>query len=248
MTPEETAEAAKDHVSRVGGGFMLSRATREAGAALGLGEGGWTFYVAGRAGVLGRVDPDVVTAALVFFPPSWVREHWEAVLGAVEPREAARAYARCCGAWGRKRLSQMEGIERLAELAERVVAAGDPPGLPLFAGWRALELPPDPPARAVQLCNVLREHRGNAHALAVLAHGLRPLEALVAGPNGPGNAEFFGWPGPYPEAAPFADRWRRAEDATTAQVAPAYAALDDAERQEFTGLLARASATAFRPR
>lgn len=245
MTPEETAEAAKGAVSALGGGFMWARATQAVGAELGVADP-WAFYVAGRAGVLGAVDADVVTAALVFFPRDVVRERWETALVALQPSRAALAYAESARTWGRKRLSSLDGVERLAELAERVAAAVDPAGLPLFAGWRALPLPDDGPGRAVQLLNVLREQRGNAHGLAVLAGGLRPLEALVAGPHGVDNARLFSWPGPFPDPAPFAERWQRAEAATTVQVAPAFQVLDDAERSEFVGLLEAASAMAFR--
>jgi len=245
MTPEGTAEAAKGAVSALGGGFMWARATQAAGAEFGVADP-WAFYVAGRCGVLGAVDADVVTAALVFFPRDVVRERWEAALDALEPAKAALAYAESARTWGRKRLSSLDGVERLAALAERIVAAVDPAGLPLFAGWRALPLSDDAPGRAVQLLNVLREHRGNAHGLAVLANGLRPLEALAAGPQGADNARLFSWPGPYPDPAPFAQRWQRAEAATTVQVAPAFLALDDVERAEFVGLLEAASAMAFR--
>jgi len=245
MTPEETAETVKGAVSALGGGFMWARATQAVGAELGVADP-WAFYTAGRCGVLGAVDADVVTAALVFFPRDLVRERWEAALAALPPSRAALAYAEAARTWGRKRLSSLDGVARMSELAERVVAAVDPAGLPLFAGWRALPLPDDAPGRAVQLLNVLREHRGNAHALAVLASGLRPLEAVLAGPNGADNARLFSWPDPYPDPAPFAQRWQHAEAATTVQVAPAFRALDDAERAEFAGLLEAASAMAFR--
>lgn len=235
MEATEAAEAVKGAVDSVGGAFMTSRATRARGAALELPD--WRIYVAGRAGVLGDVDADVVTAALVFFPPPWVREHWEAARAVLPPAEAAREYAEACRDWGRAKLGAAEGLDRLAALAERVVAAVDPPGLPLFSGWRALPLPEDPPARVAQLLMVLREHRGNAHALAVLAHGLTPLEALVAGPNGPSNATFFGWPPPYPDPGPVRERWRAAEAATGRLVAPAFTALDAAERAELVGLV-----------
>ncbi len=58
--------------------------------------------------------------------------------------------------------------------------------------------------------------------------GLRPLEAIVAGAGGPGNAAFFGWPEPLPEVTDeLRARLARAEEATDAQVAPAYAVLDE---------------------
>ena len=81
-----------------------------------------------------------------------------------------------------------------------------------MAGWRALPLPPDPPARLAQLLNVLREYRGALHARAVAEAGLAPVEAIVAGPDGPERAGLLGLatavPGrrpPSPSARPEAE-------------------------------------------
>jgi hypothetical protein len=244
MTPEQTVAAVKDPIHGLGGAFMRNRATRERGTQLGV--PGWAFYVAGRAGVLGNVDADVVAATMVFFPTPWVREHWEMARAVLQPDEAARQYAAACHRWGRERLAGAEGLDRLVELARGVVDGVEPAGLPLFAGWRALPLPDDDPARVAHLAMVLREHRGNLHALAVLAQGLSPLEAHVAGPLGAANAEFFGWPQPYPDPGPLADRWQAAEAATARLTAPAFAVLDESERAELAGLLGRSAETALR--
>lgn len=245
MTPEETAAAVKDPINSLGRAFMTSRATRERGAELGL--VGWAFYVAGRAGVLGEVDADVAAAALVFCPRDWVREHWERASEVMKPAEATRFYAEACQAWGRRKLDTVEDADRLAALLERVASSGDPAGRPLFAGWRALPLADDAPARLSQLFMVLREHRGNGHAMCVLAQGLSPLEAIVAGPLGFDGAAFFEWPEPYPDPEPFRQRWRAAEAATGPLTAPAFAVLDKAEREEL-GRLVHAAAAAARAR
>lgn len=240
MNPEQTAAAVKDAVHGLGGAFMKSRLTRERGTELGV--PGWAFYVAGRGGVLGDVDADIVSAAMVFFPTAWVREHWEMARAVLQPTEAAHEYAAACQRWGRDRLAEVKDLARLAELAERVVAAVQPAALPLFAGWRALPLPHDPPARVAQLAMVLREHRGNLHALAVIAHGMSPLEAHVTGPLGAANAEFFGWPPPYPDPETLADVWQSAEAATARLTAVAFAAaLDESERDELARLLVQAA-------
>lgn len=244
MTPEQTAAGAKEAIHGLGGAFMRSRATRAKGAEIGLPD--WLIYVAGRNGVLGDVDADVVTAAMVFFPAPWVRQQWDAARVVMAPAEALAEYAQTCHAWGRARLAEVESADRLAALLARVADAADPAGCPLFAGWRALPLPDDPPARLAQLTMVLREQRGNLHALAVLAQGLSPLEALMAGPAGQGNAAFFSWPEPYPDPEPLRARWQAAEAATERLVAPAFAALDEREREELVGLLHGAAEAARR--
>lgn len=237
------AASVKGPISQLGGGFMRYRGTRAVGERFGLGR--WPLYVAGRAGVLGGVDADVVAAALVFFPTDWVREQWALARGLADPAEVNAAYAEACREWGRDKLAGLDGAGRLAELGERVARAAEPAGKTLFAGWRAVPLPEDPHGRAAQVLQVLRELRGGAHGLAVLANGLTPLEAIVSGPLGAPNAEFFGWPPPYPDPAPLADRRRRAEDATDDLVADPYAVLNEAEREEFAALLTAAAATAF---
>lgn len=238
----ETVRAAAGPVSRLGGAFMTDPATREAGAALGL--KAWRLYHAGRAGVLGDVDASVVAAAEVFFPPERVADAWEKGRAVRPPREVAEAYAGLCQAWGRERLGGFGGAGRLAGLAERVAAGADVAGLPLFAGWRAMPLPDDAPARLAQLLHVLREHRGGLHGVAVLAAGLRPLEAIVAGAQGAAGAAWFGWSEPFPDPEPLRERRQAAEETTDRLVAPAFAALGPGERAELVALLAEAEAEA----
>jgi hypothetical protein len=223
-------------IGALGGAYMISPEAKAAGKAAGY--RGWQFYMRGRGGVLGDVDADVVTAALGFLAPTHVRTAWEAGRAVGPVDEAVRTYSATAAAWGRNRLSGADGLDRLADLLGRVAAAADPAGLPLFAGWRAVPLDDDAPARVVQLAHVLREHRGGAHLVAVLASGLTPLEAVLAGPGGAGNAAFFGWPEPYPQVDEGV-RARRAtaETLTDALVAPAYATLTDDEAGELSRLL-----------
>jgi hypothetical protein len=222
MTPEDAVAATKQTISRSGGAFMLHPATMERGAELGFQPFPW--YYAGRCGVLGEVDADVVHAAMVFFPRAMVRKAWEKGIAVMPPADAARHYAEACHTWGRTHLAGAEDLDELCAVAERLVAGIDPIGMPLFAGWAALPLPDDAPARATQLLNVLREHRGGRHAIAVLASALSPLEAIVSGPYGAGNAQFFGWAEPYPDAEPLAEARAAVEAHTDALVAADYGA------------------------
>jgi len=168
-----------------------------------------------------------------------------------DPQRGGLRYAAACHEWGRVRLAGWSGADRLAELGLRIVAAADVAGLPLFASWRVAALPDDAPARAAQVLHVLREHRGGAHAIAVVASGLTPLESILAGPGGEANAEFFEWTGPFPDLSGSTDlQARRAacEQLTDRLVAPAYTVLDPTERHELVSLLSDAAATAFAPK
>ncbi|HVB27272.1 MAG TPA: hypothetical protein VNE21_05110 [Mycobacteriales bacterium] len=242
VSPEELVAAAKEPVGRLGGAFMLDAECRQRG--LDLGYSAWPYYYGGRGGVLGDVDPDVVAAAFVFFAPEVVRKAWERARAVAAPQQTARQFLTGCHEWGRRKFAGVAGLEEFCLLAERVATQVSPAGVPLFAAWRAEPLPDDPAARAAQLLHVLREHRGGLHGIAVLAAGLTPLEAVVAGPHGRDNARWFAWPEPYPEPEPLAQRRASAEQRTDDLVCPAYAALDEEARQAFAGHLAALGAAA----
>jgi hypothetical protein len=223
---------------------MWSRRTHERGQALGLDP--WAFYFGGRAGVLGDVDADVVRATFVFFPEEMVDRSWAAARAVMPPTEIVREYAACGHGWARARLAGVEGIERLAALLEAVTDAADPAGAPLFAGWRALPRPDDALGRAAQLLTALRELRGAVHAAAVLAAGLTPLQAVLSGPGGEANAEFFGWPKPWPDVSAYRPVWQAADETTDRLAARVFDPLSEQERSELAELLGRAQAAVAR--
>jgi hypothetical protein len=128
---------------------------------------------------------------------------WEPGVAVEGARAAAARYGAACAQFGQRRLGGFEGAGRLAELAGAVAARADSAGLALFAGWRVEPLPADDAARAFFLVHVLRELRGSVHVAAVMAAGLRPVEAVLA-TAGVQGAERFGWKGPFPEVAPAA--------------------------------------------
>lgn len=247
----EIAAAVKGPVGRLGGAFMISREAKAFAQEAGL-EGYFPAYFRGRCGVLGEVDADVVAAAAGFFPAEAVREAWEAA-AEVPAASAAQRYAVVAQDFGRRKLAGLpEGdAARLGELLRLVADGADVVGAPLFAGWRAVPLPDDPRARVIQLAHVVRELRNGLHIVAVLATGLSPLEAVLSGgsallSDGETNAEYFGWPRPYPEVTE--DVRARREDAerlTDTLIAPAFEVLDDGEAKELVALLAEADKTVF---
>lgn len=235
LSAAEAEAATAKAIHDLGSAFMLHPETMRRAGDHGY-ENPFAFYFAGRGGVLGDVDADVVYACFGWFHPALVRSQWEAGIAVHGAREAARRYATACADWGRDHLSAVAGLERFADLAERVVAGAESSGRPLFAGWRAEPRVPDPPGRAQQLVHVLREWRGANHLIATTAMGLSPLEALLAG-DGEGQARLFGWPEPFPRAVSRA-RWREAEALTDRLGAPALETLSGEERAEFAELAA----------
>jgi hypothetical protein len=238
MTPQECVRGVAGPVGKLGGAFMFEAAGFERGAELGLQP--WSWYHLGRGGVLGKPDASVVVAAFGFFPPELQTKAWNKGIAVMDPADVAREYAAYCAEFGRTRFA-VEGADRLAELLALAMDNASIAGLPLFAGWRHLlyDGPTDGPARLALALMAAREHRGGNHLLAVVAAGVPPLNAVMSGRYGQTNAEFFGWPKPWPDPAEYADEMNAVEERTDALVRPAYEALSEDERTELvTGLRA----------
>lgn len=239
-TPTETARDSAAAVGGLGSLFMFDGATYAPAA--GLGYEGLAFYFCGRGGVLGDVEAPEVVEAFAFFEPATVAAAWDGG-GAVESRAgAARRWADAAADWAGAHLAEGAlDYARLAELAGRVVAAADPDGAPVFAGWRDLPVPAEPRAAALHHMNGLRELRNARHAAAVAAAGIDPHTAVVV--RSPHMLGIFGWPEPHPEPdEALQARWQAAEDATDEAFGRDLGVLDAAERAEFVSLSATALA------
>lgn len=236
----EIVVEAKDPIGNLGGWWMTSEEEELATVEAGLAD--WQLYFLARHGVLGDVDPDVVAAAAYVFPPDIVRRDWNAARERLTPEQAVDIYTTLCHQWGRENLSGFGGSERLVELAERVIDSVDVAGLPLFAGWRALPIPTDLPARLVHAMQLMREHRGSCHGVALVASQMAPLMAILTNQGGADNAVEYGWEPPFP---PVTDKDRvlrsQVEELTDRIVATAYTVLDDAEGSELLSLLLAAA-------
>ena len=234
MDAVAAAEATGPAILEFGGGFMTDMNTYARGGELGF--GGIDFYVLGRGGVLGDVDADVIASGFIFWNPVQVRSQWETGRGVMAPDAAAREWAACCAAWGEANIPDVDGIDRLVELATTIVHQASPATAALFAGWRALPAPSSPKAKLATLVNALRELRGALHGGALLACGVSPAEAAAY--RTPMMAPMFGWD---IEAIHVSDEtkaaWRHAEDGTNVAMGRVLGALDDAERGEFVALL-----------
>jgi hypothetical protein len=240
----ETALRAKGPVGTLGGFWMGTAEADDATVAAGLED--WELYFLGRHGVVGDADPDVITAVAYFFPPEVVRKDWESARRVMTPHDAVNAYAAVLHRWGRETLDGFGDARELIDLSRRIVDHVDVAGLPLFAGWRALPEPAELGANLAHCMQLLREHRGGCHGIAVRAVGLAPLTAVLANQGGVANAEDYGWKPPFPDVTDDdRDRWRRAEEITDDLAAQGYEALDEAQSQRFLALLEAAHAYAF---
>lgn len=189
MTPLELVRSTSPPINGAGAAFYFDPATLARGKELGL--DGFRFYVLGRGGVLGDVEPAVVASAFGYFAPGVMEAIWGSAKERMAPRDAAREYLVCAEEFGRARLSGLDGLDGFVDAAETVVDAVDVSALALFAGVSAEPLPDDAPARAYRLVVALRELRGSVHLLAVVASGLHPATAHAI--RRPDDVATFGW-------------------------------------------------------
>lgn len=200
-------------------------------------------YAIGRLGVLGDCSADEVVEAAYFWEPELMRTMVAAGRAGMSPAEGAAIYTAICQEHGVDLLGDFEHNQRLGEVMAKVVDAADPAGAPTFAGWREMVLPDEPgPARTFQLAQTMRELRFGRHATAVAAAGMGPLEAILSGPAGEWNAEFFGWPKPYPEVGDLADAREAIETETDRLHAADLDVLTDEERADLRELAKAARA------
>lgn len=232
MTPEEAAVQSAEAVSNLTSRFMLDMATYQYGAEIGF--PGMAFYTGGRGGVLGDVDANAVTEALVVFQPDQVASNWEQA-GAVMPRDnAAVEFQKCCSKWGEEHLPDDVDATTLASLARKVADAADTTDAPVFAGWRKLTSPESPKAAACHYMNALRELRFALHAQAIRAQGVSPHDAMSH--RQPHMLGIAGWgesSNPSPETVA---KWEQAEEATNAGMAKALGVLSPDELDTFVAL------------
>ncbi|HNI34607.1 MAG TPA: hypothetical protein PLV93_04370 [Microthrixaceae bacterium] len=234
MTPADAADAVARPIGSIGSRFMFDPGTYADAAALGY--SGLDFYFAGRCGVLGDTSSDVVNAALGFFEPDTVATLWRQGCAVEGATAAAQRFNNACAAWGEAHFGDGVDYHELGMLADRVIAAAPSAALPIFAGWRAMPLAPGPKGSVCQRLNVLRELRGGAHLVSVVASGVSPYEAVLA-QGGIPNAELFGFTAPHPDTHHLDSTMAEIEVRTTRIVEPAFAALTDSERGRFVDLV-----------
>ena len=90
MTPHELAIKCAPMIADIGSAYYFVPNTLDAGKERGL--GGYQFYFLGRGGVLGDVDPEVVTSAFGYFHPDLVTKIWNKARDTMDPREGARLH------------------------------------------------------------------------------------------------------------------------------------------------------------
>lgn len=142
----------------------------------------WDGYFAGRAAPLGPAPAEVVHSVFYNFAEGEVARHIPWVWGKITPEEAIAVRERGSTATLRHRIGELAdspGLARIADLATRAAVSAPTEGRVLYAGLRAIDAPAEPVARLWHAATLLREHRGDGHNAALVAHGIGGTEAHV---------------------------------------------------------------------
>lgn len=142
----------------------------------------WDGYFAGRAAPLGQAPAAVVDAVFYNFADGEVARHIPWVWGKISPQEAIAVRERASVAVLRERIGRLadsESLVRVADLATRAAVSAPTEGRVLYAALRALDVPEEPLARLWHASTLLREHRGDGHNAALIAHGIGGIQAHV---------------------------------------------------------------------
>jgi hypothetical protein len=142
----------------------------------------WDGYFAGRAAPLGPAPAEVVHAVFYNFADGEVARHIPWVWGKTTPKEAIAVRERGSATALRQMIGELAdsaGLVRVADLATRAAVSAPTEGRALYAGLRALNVPEEPVARLWHAATLLREHRGDGHNAALVAHGIGGTEAHV---------------------------------------------------------------------
>jgi hypothetical protein len=165
----------------------------------------WDGYFAGRSAPLGRVPAEVVDAAFYSFAPGEVARHLPKVWETTTPEAARAARQRGCVAALRRILGELvetPGLLRAADLLAKASTSAPTAGRVMYAGLRSLPLPAEPVARLWHAADMLREHRGDGHTIALVSAQIGGTEAHVLSALDAGiyPAESFGRIHHLPEA------------------------------------------------
>ena len=101
-------------------------------------EWGWSnpfaFYFAGRGGMLGDVDADVVTSAFGWFEPHMVHAMFSEGVEVAGASGAAARIAEAHGKWGEKHYADVEGMEEIVAVTSELVDGLEGSAIPALRG------------------------------------------------------------------------------------------------------------------
>jgi hypothetical protein len=200
----EKARRLRNAVEPLAAGIYFAPEAHEAYAALGFSPSAASndgvqmpdgvAYFASRGACLGQVDGHVIAAAFGVFNPAivvplvanaWTITDAASILAAREhgARESLRRMLSPSGSGSGTSGDPPEGCARATELLRRGADAARGEGRHLFSGLQSLGFPGDPIADLWRAADLVREHRGDSHIAAWIAHGFDATEiSLITEP------------------------------------------------------------------
>jgi hypothetical protein len=154
---------------------------RDAYRAMGL-KGFWMGYFAGRSAPFGIASAELVTATFFNFEPAMVARAIPDAWAYATPAEVLAARERGIDAALQRLLGTDVDAPTTADAAgllREALAGCSLAGRPLFAAGAALDWPVAPHLQLWHAATLLREHRGDGHVAANLAHGFDGLAAHI---------------------------------------------------------------------
>lgn len=191
------ARRLKRAVEPLAAGIYFAREAHEAYAALGFGPSPGdndglqlpdrVAYFASRGACLGQVPGEVIAAAFGVFNPAVVVPMVDAAWKITDAPTILAAREHGARESLRRMLSPSadapEGCARATELLRRGADAARGEGRHLHSGLRSLGFPGDPIADLWRAADLVREHRGDSHIAAWIAHGFDATEiSLITEP------------------------------------------------------------------
>lgn len=137
-----------------------------------------TGYVWGRAAGLGTPTPRAAAAVFAWFEPGLVAALYDAGRAQVQ-REVLLEVRDRAVATGLAEVLAGEDVGPVATRVLDAVTGLDIAGRPLYAGLLDRPVPTDDVGRLHRACELVREHRGDAHTAAAVAAGVGAVEMNV---------------------------------------------------------------------
>jgi hypothetical protein len=174
----ETARAMWHLLEPIHAVTYVSEEVTAAYLAVGL-KGFWQGYFASRVAPMGPVSGEVCGAVFYNFQPEMVQRALPSAWTAASPATVLRARDEALQPVLAALFGDDDAIAEAADLATLAIEGCGLQGRALFAGHASLPRPDDPVLRLWWAATLLREHRGDGHVAALLAHDIDGLEAHV---------------------------------------------------------------------
>ena len=214
----------------VAGNFNFSKQAIARGEAIGL--DAVSLYAAGRASMLGGVDPEVADAVFYFFKPGMIAAVVSRGRSLASEDAIATAHLGSADDYAEATFAAVDSatLGAFTDAVGAVVATVPSGSWPFFDGYRSAPAAPTAAARAYRAAILLRELRFGVHTDAVKAAGLSPATACQLNRDLDNfNRHGFTEEDMVEYTPEIEARKTAAEAATTAQMAALFAALSQTQ-------------------